>query len=295
MRSINSISALFVCSLLLAACGNDDPLSPERYAQSDALFAQLEENVSRSSSLSKVVEIDHSRMGAQVGSNMPPARVLIFSDSRLETEFIKRNQLMALDLPLRVLAYEPAPGADSKVIYNSLAYLELRYEIGFPEPLEQAFDASISVVLKGIDSSNIASFERDNMPNDAIINIASPFDFATTLAKVQAAIDGQDDTVNFGAVDFTAQAREIGESINPTTLILFGAPGPGAKAMNHAPTLGLDAFCQKFLVWQDENQRVFLSYNNLLTLADRQGVKKSIPLRFINKRLNQVFEEALAD
>jgi len=63
--------------------------------------------------------------------------------------------------------------------------------------------------------------------------------------------------------------------------------------MNKSPTLGLDAFCQKFLVWQDDEGGVHLSFNDLLALADRQGVSKSIPLRVINYRLNNVFGEAL--
>ena len=40
-------------------------------------------------------------------------------------------------------------------------------------------------------------------------------------------------------------------AIKPTTLILFGGPAPGAKAMNGAATLGLGAFCQKFRGWGD--------------------------------------------
>ena len=46
-------------------------------------------------------------------------------------------------------------------------------------------------------------------------------------------------------------------AIKPTTLILFGGPAPGAKAMNGAATLGLDAFCQKFLVWEDAKGGAF--------------------------------------
>ena len=63
--------------------------------------------------------------------------------------------------------------------------------------------------------------------------------------------------------------------------------------MSDAPTLGLDAFCQKFLVWQDAAGKVHLSFNNLLAIAERQDVGKSIPLRAINYRLNSVFEDVL--
>ena len=52
-------------------------------------------------------------------------------------------------------------------------------------------------------------------------------------------------------------------------------------------------FCQNFLVWQDVNGKVHLSYNDKLAIAKRQGVGKSIPLRVINYRLSSVFEDAL--
>jgi uncharacterized protein (DUF302 family) len=63
--------------------------------------------------------------------------------------------------------------------------------------------------------------------------------------------------------------------------------------MAEAPTLGLDAFCQKLLVWEDETGAVKVSFNDLLALADRQQAGKSPALRVINHRLTSTFEAAL--
>ncbi len=65
--------------------------------------------------------------------------------------------------------------------------------------------------------------------------------------------------------------------------------------MKGAATLGLDAFCQKFLVWEDAEGDIHLSFNDLLAIADRQDVSKSIPLRVINFRLSKAFTAALAE
>jgi hypothetical protein len=46
-------------------------------------------------------------------------------------------------------------------------------------------------------------------------------------------------------------------------------------------------------VWQDEDQKVLLSFNDLLALAERQETGKSIALRVINRRLEKTFQEAL--
>jgi uncharacterized protein (DUF302 family) len=293
MYSIRKIFTHLSLITLLTGCDSGEPLTAERYKDPDALFLQLEKNINTTGALQKVVEIDHSRLGNEAGSEMPPARVLIFSNPRLEIELIKQNPLVAIDLPLRVLAFESEPGGDSKVIYNSFDYIESRYQLTPPLVLRELFDETMTRVLRGIDPEKIASFDQDTMEPDGITTISSPFDFQTTLKKVRAAIESQDDTVGFGSVDFQEQARTVGDEIAPATLILFGGPAPGAKAMSKAPTLGLDAFCQKFLIWQDENEQVYLSFNDLLALAERQDVGKSIALRVINYRLNKVFTDAL--
>ena len=273
-------------------CHADLALTTERYTPSDRLFDQLEANVMANPDWRKVVEIDHSRLGQQAGSEMPPSRVLIFSNPRLETDLILQNQLVALDLPLRVLAYEDSPGGDSKLVYNRYAYLQSRYRLPQQSPLGAAYEASITQALRGVPGASIGVFPETAMEDDGIVTIESPFDFVQTLARVLAAIAGQDDTVSFGNVDFRQQAAALGVDLRSSTLILFGAPGPGARAMHEAPTMGLDAFCQKMLVWQDHDGKVYLSFNDLLTLAERQGVGKSIPLRVINFRLKRVFSKA---
>ena len=294
MRSTLAQLGWLIAVLLTTGCDGAAPPVAERYVSSDALFVQMEENLASSATLRKVTEIDHSRLGAKAGVTMPPARVLIFSNPALETELIGYNPLVALDLPLRILAYETDPEAPASVIYNDADYLVSRYGATITSRQKTEYEDSIASVLQGIPAEQVAAFPSDDMQPNGIITISSPYDFATTLVRVQAAIDAQDDTVDFGSIDFQSQARDFNKTIAPATMILFGAPAPGAKAMSSAPTLGLDAFCQKFLVWQDENQQVYLSFNDLLALAERHGVSKSIALRVINYRLNKTFTEALA-
>jgi hypothetical protein len=58
--------------------------------------------------------------------------------------------------------------------------------------------------------------------------------------------------------------------------------------------LGLDAFCQKLLIWQDDSGTVYVTFNDLLALAERQKVSSGIPLWLINRRVKATFSEALA-
>ena len=287
------LSLAVLTSVALTACGGNSPIAADRYLESDKLFDALAANVASEPSLEKVLEIDHSRTGAEVESYMPPSRVLVFSNKQLETELLKENRLVAIDLPLRVLAYEEAPNGPSRIVWNSLEYLSSRYGLSPSEATDSLFENTMSVVVKGIDPVDIAAFSENRMQPDGIITLDSPFDFESTHSRILEAIGSQDDTVLFDSVDFQARAQALGVNIPPTTLIMFGAPGPGAKAMRNANTLGLDAFCQKFLVWEDDAGMVHLSFSDLFQIAERQAVSKSLPLRVIRFRLKRTFSKAL--
>ena len=285
--------AIPLLTTVLAGCGGPEPVASERYKGPDSLFEILDENVAASGTLEKIVEIDHSRLGAEAGSTMPPARVLIFSNPALEALLVGVNPLVAIDLPLRVLAYDNPADGEPTVTFNSFDYLRSRYGLADQKALATMYDASMAAAVRGIESARVASFSNDIMQPDRIITLDSPFDFETTVERLTAAIDAQDDTVWFGVVDFQQRAQEQGVEVAPAKLLLFGGPAPGAKAMAKTPTLGLDAFCQKLLVWQDETGAVKASFNDLLAVAERQEVPKSPALRVINHRLSSTFEGAL--
>lgn len=287
------ISALMFFMLSVMGCGGPEPVTANRYEGSDSLFATLVENVATSEGLERIADIDHSRLGAEAGSVMPPARVLIFSNPQLDAQLIQINPLIAIDLPLRVLAYESVPERSELVAFNSFEYLRSRYVLSDLPQLEALYQASMAEALHGIQPEQVSVIDNDMMQPDGIITIDSPFDFESTVEKLVAAIDAQDDTVWFGNVDFQARAKEQGIDIGPTRLLLFGGPAPGAKAMVEAPSLGLDAFCQKLLVWQDRSGAVKASFNDILAIAERLRVPKNIPLRVINRRLNSTFSAAL--
>ena len=291
------IRVFSVCliGLAVSSCDRNSPITTDRFQSSDELFEKIDSNVANEPSLHKVLEIDHSRLGAQEASHMPPARVLMFSDKKLESELLKRNQLAGIDLPLRILAYESVPNGPSKIIYNSFDYLASRYGLSLSGVSRDLFEKSLSLALNGVNPAYIAAFSQDQMQPDGIVTLDSPFDFIETDSRVLDAINSQDDTIIFGSIDFQSQVQDFGVVIPPTKLILFGGPSPGAKAMRNAPTLGLDAFCQKLLIWEDDQQVVHLSFNDLLRVAERQDVGKSIPLRVIDFRLNRTFSNALSE
>lgn len=219
-------------TIFFIGCGGAEPVAPERYKQSDTFITQIKKNVSAIASLVEIADIDHSRLAHEADSPMPPSRVIIFSDAKLESQLIKLTPLVALDLPLRILAFENEAEHFSSIIYNTFDYLESRYQLNISETsvLRNNYSEAIAAATLGITQSARARFESDTMQPDGIITIDSPFGFEETIRKVNEAVDSQGDTIHFGTVDFTANARAVGIDILPSFMVLFGGPGPGGAS-----------------------------------------------------------------
>lgn len=284
------ILGLFFALILL---NNTNPVDDSRFIEPDKLYKTLEANVRSQEGYEVIVDIDHARLAQKVDSPMPPSHVLIWSDPKLETEVLKINPVAAIDLPLRILAFEDPVSGKAAVIANRFDFLMYRHGLPDDVAIRERYETAISKVMQGLPSESIASFSSDKMLDTGLVTLDSPHDFNTTEKRIRDAINAQDDTVFFTTVDFTERAKKSGVSLTPIRLILFGAPGPGGKAMSTAPTLGLDAFCQKMLIWQDADGAVHVTFNDLLVLAEHQQVSGGIPLRVINYRIKKTFSEAL--
>lgn len=288
------ITAGVALVLCLPACSrNTERVSEDRYVDPDRLFKVIEDNVRSNENLELIVDIDHSRLAAEADSPMPPSHVLIWSDPELDSAILVHNPLAAVDLPLRALVYETKETGKAAVIANSFDYLANRHSLPDDESLRNRYESALAQAMQGIAEDAISKFPSDAMEDAGLITLESPFDFDTTEKRVLDAINAQSDTVSFGTVDFASRAEEKGVELEPMKLMLFGGPGPGGKAMASAPTLGLDAFCQKLLIWQDDSGTVHVTFNDLLALAERQQVSIGIPLRIINRRMKKTFSTAL--
>ncbi len=290
-----AIAVAMGCLLFaLAACSRGtEPVAASRFVEPDRLFDKLAANVRSHPQFEVIADIDHARLAEAAGMPMPPSHVLIFSDPELEAAMLQLNPLAALDLPLRVLAFENQTSGKAAVIANNYDFLERRYGLPANAAIRSRYETAIAMATAGIPADSISRFTSDSIQDPGVVMLDSPYDFATTEQKILMAIDAQSDTVHFGKIDFAARSRAHGIELAPTLLILFGAPGPGGRAMAHAPTLGLDAFCQKLLIWQDPSGTVRVTFNDLVALAERQQASGGIPLRVINRRLKHTFSAAL--
>ena len=65
----------------------------------------------------------------------------------------------------------------------------------------------------------------------------------------------------FTEIDHAAAAEKNGLKLRPRTVIVYGNPKLGTPAMQKAPTVAIDVPL-KALVWEDDQGKVWLTYNS---------------------------------
>ena len=112
------------------------------------------------------------------------------------------------------------------------------------------------------------------MSMDGLITVSSSFGPEETMKRLEAEVRANGMTV-FARVDHAAGAAEAGLSLRPTDLLMFGAARGGTPLMQAAQTIGID-LPLKALVWQDEEGKTFLSYNDPAYLTHRHGLADQV-------------------
>lgn len=69
-------------------------------------------------------------------------------------------------------------------------------------------------------------------------------------------------------IDHAAAAAEVDLPLRSTEVVLFGNPKTGTPLMQDVQTMGID-LPLKILVWQDEQNRTWVAYNDPFWLAKR--------------------------
>ena len=75
----------------------------------------------------------------------------------------------------------------------------------------------------------------------------------------------------FARIDHAAGATEVGLTLRPTELIIFGSARGGTPLMQTAQTIGID-LPLKALVWKDPAGKTWISYNDPNWIAQRHGI-----------------------
>jgi len=109
---------------------------------------------------------------------------------------------------------------------------------------------------------------------NGFVKLPSGHSFTETLGRLESTVQSKGLTI-FARIHFSDDAGKAGLKMNPTSLLIFGNPKAGTPLMIAAPTLAID-FPLKILVSQDENGKVWVSYNSVEYLKNRHHVPEDL-------------------
>ena len=102
-----------------------------------------------------------------------------------------------------------------------------------------------------------------------LITKESRYSLRETIDRFEAAVKAKEASgfMVFTEIDHAAAAKRFGLDMLPRTVIVFGNPKSGTPVMQKTPTLAIDV-PPKALVWQDEQGKVWLTYNSSAYLGN---------------------------
>ena len=101
------------------------------------------------------------------------------------------------------------------------------------------------------------------MADNGLITKPSKYSVKETIEKFESAIKAKaaGGWTVFTRIDHATAAKEAGLEMRPRTLIIFGNPKGGTPPMTKSASLAID-LPMKALVWQDDQDKVWLTYNS---------------------------------
>jgi uncharacterized protein (DUF302 family) len=105
---------------------------------------------------------------------------------------------------------------------------------------------------------------------DGLVTLESAFSVQKTMDRLVDRATSSGLQI-FARIDHAKGAQEAGLDLRPTELLVFGNPRGGTALMQDRQTAAID-LPVKALVWEDEQGRVWLGYNDATWIARRHGL-----------------------
>ncbi len=112
------------------------------------------------------------------------------------------------------------------------------------------------------------------MQTNGLLQVASTRSVDETVDRLKAIL-AERGLQMFALVDHSGEAEKVGIKMLPTKLLIFGSPKGGTPVMLAAPSLAID-LPLKALVAEDEDGKVWVSYNSPEYLQQRHGIPQDL-------------------
>ncbi len=261
-------------------------------ADFDTIYANLTSALRENPAISIVAEVDHRANASGIGASLRPTRVVFFGNPSLGTPLMQRNLQAGLDLPQKMLVYQPSD-EDIIIAYNSVEYLADRHGVGEAETIGQIRDALNNLAAAAgsgvVESANNGSVSL----NEGVTSFTGSGTVDSVYMRLRTAIQGNSAITLIAELDHQANAANVGLELPPIRLLVFGNPALGTPLMQERQSIGID-LPQKMLVYQSADGEVTVSFNDPFFLAERHGVNDDLAeLTTIREALTGLARNAL--
>jgi uncharacterized protein (DUF302 family) len=113
-----------------------------------------------------------------------------------------------------------------------------------------------------------------SVSDNGIVHKASKHSVDESLHQLEAVLAAKGVAV-FALIDHSGEAEKIGMHMRPTKLLIFGNPKGGTPLMLAAPSIAID-LPLKILIWEDNQGKVWISYNSPSYLGERHGLPQNL-------------------
>lgn len=132
-----------------------------------------------------------------------------------------------------------------------------------------------------------AIFSQEMMKGDAALSVTkSKYGFDITVKKLKDVLKAKDLPV-FAEFDHRKNAIEVGLSMPPTTVIVFGNPKVGTQLMLQEPLISLD-LPMKISVIENKDKTVSIVFTNTAILAKKYKLKDNTILTKMQALLENI-------
>jgi uncharacterized protein (DUF302 family) len=112
------------------------------------------------------------------------------------------------------------------------------------------------------------------LPDNGLIHLSSSHTVMETLARLETIVQAKGLTI-MARIDHSGDAAKAGLQMQPTKLLIFGNAKAGTPLMIASPSVAID-LPLKALVWQDDEGKVWLSYNSPDYLKERHAIPENL-------------------
>ena len=112
------------------------------------------------------------------------------------------------------------------------------------------------------------------LPDNGLIHLSSPHTVVETLARLETIVQVKGLTI-LARIDHSGDAAKVGLKMQPTKLLIFGNAKSGTPLMIASPSVAID-LPLKALIWEDDDGKVWLSYNSPDYLKERHAIPEDL-------------------